>query len=1165
MKNKLIKLMLGTALAATLGTNARAGLITWDFDDWVNGPATNLVFAADEVTFAGSTWQQTFDGNPAPGGDPSTNGYLQLTPAVDGRNLAAVFPDIDNEAPVKAFKLTMDVRAGNPADTDGRPADGFSISYVRDEDVALSNVVQYVNPNTGRGIVFGYAGGDSAAQTQDPIGGGNPENGTKTGVAISFDTWQGNWLPDTGAGGTPGPDVEGLTVRVDDKTLIQVPMPVRNADCANDQSLQTGTFLNDAGASYIHLGWCRLEVEKTVDNKINVTFKGRKLLDGYQLQAYSPHRGHLLLAGRTGGNNQYVHFDNVVLETIPAIEPLVKSLTVNVVDLKGWTFVLEDFPPSLATNVTQVLWNGVNVTSSVNVSKVGSDTTIVYTQAGRLPPNSTNQVRVTFRTTLDQTIEAIANVTTPDYFVMPPAYALPLSAVSGQSRGIALGQAWQTISQNINSQGDNKLNWTEEQILGLRGANLLTAGPASTDVMDYQNGGAPAGNFQVGGSLLVPPLWDGPDYALETAFGFGGNPAKANTEDGTIEWFAYVSFPTAGDYTMVVNSDDGFRLSTGRNARDRMGDVISSFNAGRGAGTGAGAGTQQRVIVDQAGVYPIRGLMFNRGGGFNVEWYTRVGDSLYLVNSNSTPQSLQAWQSASTTGSYVQSAVPVRSAVDVGGDQKILIELANGTATVNAGSIVLKVDGNTVSPTITPGATTKLELNPVGPNSLWPSSSTHNVELTFTDSGSAAYSYAWSFTVAPYTVLVGGSPIGSQDPTKVGFTYRTYQLDPAGSVGFPNRIYAADQIVQGMWGANTATLASGPVTNVINFDITQGAQGNFNAGNGYQEELIPGIPGTSATPTDWFACEILTFVEFPAAGFYSLGFNSDDGFWTRQGHARPTKLGQLTILSPAGIAGDKGALLPAANAGLEVLTTNDVTAEIVLANPPDASAALVNAAQVAGKIAICYRGVNSFADKIQKCAAAGAIGVIIVQNRPDANPPDGVFPIEAGATIGPVPSVMVHLATGNAITNALATGAVTGRLNAMVNLADSLGFADVGRGATDTIYNMVVTTPGIYPLRTMWWQGNGGGNCEWFSTKNGIRTLLNDTNNPAALKTWYGLNITPAPQLSLARNGANIVLTYTGTLQSAALVTGPYTDVLGATSPYSTPTIGAPKFFRARN
>jgi hypothetical protein len=55
------------------------------------------------------------------------------------------------------------------------------------------------------------------------------------------------------------------------------------------------------------------------------------------------------------------------------------------------------------------------------------------------------------------------------------------------------------------------------------------------------------------------------------------------------------------------------------------------------------------------------------------------------------------------------------------------------------------------------------------------------------------------------------------------------------------------------------------------------------------------------------------------------------------------------------------------------------------------------------------------------------------------------------------------------------------------------------------------------------------------------------------------------PTLSVKRNAAGVEVTYQGTLQSATTVNGPYTDVSGATSPYSSPTSGAPKYFRARN
>jgi hypothetical protein len=57
----------------------------------------------------------------------------------------------------------------------------------------------------------------------------------------------------------------------------------------------------------------------------------------------------------------------------------------------------------------------------------------------------------------------------------------------------------------------------------------------------------------------------------------------------------------------------------------------------------------------------------------------------------------------------------------------------------------------------------------------------------------------------------------------------------------------------------------------------------------------------------------------------------------------------------------------------------------------------------------------------------------------------------------------------------------------------------------------------------------------------------------------------PTPTMSVSRSGGDIVVTYTGVLQSSTVVTGPYTDVGGATSPYSTPATGPEMYFRARS
>ena len=61
-------------------------------------------------------------------------------------------------------------------------------------------------------------------------------------------------------------------------------------------------------------------------------------------------------------------------------------------------------------------------------------------------------------------------------------------------------------------------------------------------------------------------------------------------------------------------------------------------------------------------------------------------------------------------------------------------------------------------------------------------------------------------------------------------------------------------------------------------------------------------------------------------------------------------------------------------------------------------------------------------------------------------------------------------------------------------------------------------------------------------------------------------NVTGAPfSLTMTPNGGNIVLSWTiGALQQANNVTGPYTDVPGATSPTTVTPTAASKFYRLR-
>ncbi|HYE33643.1 MAG TPA: hypothetical protein VEH27_19645 [Methylomirabilota bacterium] len=61
-----------------------------------------------------------------------------------------------------------------------------------------------------------------------------------------------------------------------------------------------------------------------------------------------------------------------------------------------------------------------------------------------------------------------------------------------------------------------------------------------------------------------------------------------------------------------------------------------------------------------------------------------------------------------------------------------------------------------------------------------------------------------------------------------------------------------------------------------------------------------------------------------------------------------------------------------------------------------------------------------------------------------------------------------------------------------------------GRGASDTLFDVVITEEGYYPFRLSWWEGTGGANAEFFSLDpdTGARILINDPENPKAIKAY---------------------------------------------------------------
>jgi large repetitive protein len=102
----------------------------------------------------------------------------------------------------------------------------------------------------------------------------------------------------------------------------------------------------------------------------------------------------------------------------------------------------------------------------------------------------------------------------------------------------------------------------------------------------------------------------------------------------------------------------------------------------------------------------------------------------------------------------------------------------------------------------------------------------------------------------------------------------------------------------------------------------------------------------------------------------------------------------------------------------------DVTAPVVQANPADGCAAIVNVAEVAGKIAFTDRGTCNFNVKIQNAQLAGAVGVIVANVDSSADPETA--PAMGGTATIPVTigSLSLGLSDGNLFRTNFAGGIV---------------------------------------------------------------------------------------------------------------------------------------------
>lgn len=107
-----------------------------------------------------------------------------------------------------------------------------------------------------------------------------------------------------------------------------------------------------------------------------------------------------------------------------------------------------------------------------------------------------------------------------------------------------------------------------------------------------------------------------------------GIPGTDNSNNGIdAEIITFVELP-AGGVTLGVNSDDGFRTQVGYINVPADGLTLGQFDGGRGA-----SDTLFRFLVKDAGIYPLRTIWNEGGGGANIEIFSVKADgSKVLLN-----------------------------------------------------------------------------------------------------------------------------------------------------------------------------------------------------------------------------------------------------------------------------------------------------------------------------------------------------------------------------------------------------------------------------------------------------------------------------------------------------------------------------------------------------
>ncbi|MFT5191024.1 MAG: hypothetical protein ACI957_004062, partial [Verrucomicrobiales bacterium] len=524
------------------------------------------------------------------------------------------------------------------------------------------------------------------------------------------------------------------------------------------------------------------------------------------------------------------------------------------VDGYGFTVVLEDGEDG-AVDPAQVTATLDGAEVSVTATKEGDLTTVTGIYAALLEPGAEHALSVKYSGGVTD-----VPVVVPDYSVIPSTYGV--KSLEGVGRGFVVNVS--QISDSQSEDGSSAHGYDLEKAeLQIAGELISHEGkPYYNEASDDKNGWTAASTTVEGiiNWAEEAPTDAGYFNSFETNQEDQPIPLASNSANGlVIEVLAYLELDE-GYHRLGLNTIGGYKASMGPDGRDRLSPVLGSYqDSVRYSFLGD---KYFDVLVPEAGLYPIR-ILFTHvqrtEEGASMELFSLKGAKRIAINDPDDPDAIKAYQFIAGDATYVSRVSPTPGTDYAKPNTSVDLVIEQGSAKVKPGSVSMKFDGVTVTPSmITEGSAISVRYFP-GALDL---SSNHEVEFAYTLDIDPPLERRELFDFGVFrkaTVLPAewATPVSSA--SEPGFTARVVQdPGPRGS--------SISEAEKQLAGQGTFTATKG--VDVINF----GGGGLFDEDLEFVSEGL--LEGESS---DYFSMEVTTHIHLKP-GAYTFGVNSDDGF-----------------------------------------------------------------------------------------------------------------------------------------------------------------------------------------------------------------------------------------------------------------------------------------------